>query len=420
MTILQAGRRAGRPGGGLLAAALAFLVPPLTACGSRAPAQPSAAAPPATVTAHAERRPFVRAIRVSGLVSASRSYAVTAPRLAGAGMSVLVVTRLVPSGSAVHKGDLLVEFDRQAQLKNAFDRRGEYVEFLAQIKKKQADQRAARASDESELKQAENALEKAKLELLKKEFQSEIEAEKNQQSFEEAEARLKQLRTTFDLKRRAAAADMRILEIQRDRAHSAMLKAEDNAQKMRVLSPLDGLIVPKQVYKGGQMGEVQEGEQVRPGMPMIDVVDASSMEVRARVNQADVPYLEIGQGAEVRLDAYPAKVFAARLQQLAPIGVVSDMTDKVRTFVAVFSIDGRDPVLMPDLSASADVEIERVPDALVVPRDAVTIRSGQATVFVQDGSRFVERAITIRARSEWEVAVATGLQAGAVVRRGPA
>jgi len=331
---------------------------------------------------------------------------------------MLVVTKLVASGASVRKGDLLVEFDRQAQVKNAFDRRGEYLDFLAQIKRKQADQRAAQARDESDLKQAENAAEKAKLELLRKEFQSAIEAEKNQQTFEEAQARLEQLRQTFDLKRRAAVAELRILEIQRDRAQSAMLKAEDNATRMRVLSPLDGLVVPKQVYKGGQMGEVQEGEQVRSGMPMIDVVDASSMEVRARVNQADVPYLRIGQTADVRLDAYPGKVFPAKLEQLAPIGIASDMTEKVRTFVAIFSVTGRDPVLMPDLSAAADVEIERIPNALVIPRDAVEIRNGKATVFVQDGRAFAERTITIRARSEKEVAVASGLDANAVVRRG--
>lgn len=402
---------------GLLAVGLVALLPTLPACGSSRQPADTGSTLVADATARAERRPFVRTIRVAGLVAASRSFAVTAPRLAGAGMSVLVVTKLVPSGSSVKRGDLLVEFDRQAQIKNAFDRRGEYVDFLAQIKKKQADQRAARARDESDLQQAENALEKAKLELLKNEFVSPIEAEKNQQTFEEAQARLKQLRQTFDLKRRAADAEMRILEIQRDRARAAMLKAEDNAKKMRVLSPFEGLVVPKQVYKGGQMGEVQEGEQVRPGMPMLDVVDASSMEVRARVNQADVPYLQIGQPAEVRLDAYPGKVFPATLEHLAPIGVVSDMTDKVRTFVAVFSVGGRDRVLMPDLSASADVEVERIPNAVVVPRDAVVIRDGKASVFVQDRSGYVERAITIRTRSEQEVAVASGLEPGAVVRR---
>lgn len=412
------------PGSRLLAAASLFvLLSLLPGCGPRESAGNDAGSATgngqaSTVTARAERRPFVRAIRVAGLVAASRSFAVTAPRLSGSGMYTLVVTKLVASGAAVHKGDLLVEFDRQAQVKNAFDRRGEYLDLLAQIKRKEADQRTARVLDESDLKQAENAVEKAKLETLKQEFQSAIEAEKNQQTYEEAQARLKQLRQTFELKRRAAEAELRILQIQRDRAHSAMLKAEDNATKMRVLSPLDGLVVPKQVYKGGQMGEVQEGEQVRSGMPMIDVVDASSMEVRARVNQADVQYLRIGQTGEMRLDAYPGKVFPAKLVQLAPIGIPSDMTDKVRTFIAVFSVAGRDPVLMPDLSASVDIEIERVPDALIVPRDAVDIRSGKATVFVQDGGGFVERTITIRARSESEVAVGSGLDANAVVRRG--
>jgi HlyD family secretion protein len=419
VTILRAGFWPRGPGGASTAVFLVLLtfLPVLSACGSRQPAATNSA-PTVDVTARAERRPFVHTIRVSGLVAASRSFAVTAPRLAGATMSMLIVTRLVSSGASVRQGDLLVEFDRQAQIKNAFDRRGEYLDLLAQIKKKQADQRTARAADESELSQAENALEKARLELLKKEFQSPIEAEKNQQTFEEAQARLAQLRQTFDLKRRAAAAELRILEIQRDRANSAMLKAEDNSTKMRVLSPLDGLVVPKQVYKGGQMGEVQEGEQVRPGMPMIDVVDASSMEVRARVNQADVPFLRLGQPAEIRLDAYPSKSFKGELVQLAPIGAVSDMTDRVRTFVAVFSVAGRDPVLMPDLSASADVEIDRIADAMVVPRDAVAIRDGKASVFVQNGSGYVERAITVRARSEREVAVATGLDVGTVVRRG--
>ena len=55
------------------------------------------------------------------------------------------------------KGDLLVEFDRQGQIKASLDRRAEFLDFEQQIAKKQADHQAARAKDESELKQAENA-----------------------------------------------------------------------------------------------------------------------------------------------------------------------------------------------------------------------------------------------------------------------
>jgi HlyD family secretion protein len=398
----------------LRAGALLAILPALAACRSSAPADPGTLA---DNTARAERRAFVRTIRVAGLVAASRSYVVAAPRMAGGGMGTLVVTRLVRSGTQVKRGDLLVEFDRQTQIKNAFDRRSEYMDYLAQIRKKQADQQAALARDQSELKQAANALEKAKLALLDREFVSAITAEKNEQFAQEAEARLNQLRETFDLKRRAEQADLRILEIQRDRAKSAMDQAEANAKKLTILSSIDGLVVPKQVFKGSQMGEVQEGEEVRPGLPIVEVVDASAMEVRARVNQADLGVLRIGQPVEVRLDAYPGKMFHGRLEQVAPIGVTSDMSAKVRTFAAVFSIDGRDRVLMPDLSASVDVEIERVPDVVVVPRDAVAGGDGQAVVFVSNGSSFEEREVKVHTQSDYEVAIASGLEEGAIVRR---
>ena len=56
------------------------------------------------------------------------------------------------------KGDLLVEFDRQGQIKASLDRRAEFLDFEQQIKK-QAEHATARAKDEAELKQAENAVE---------------------------------------------------------------------------------------------------------------------------------------------------------------------------------------------------------------------------------------------------------------------
>jgi multidrug efflux pump subunit AcrA (membrane-fusion protein) len=106
------------------------------------------------------------------------------------------------------------------------------------------------------------------------------------------------------------------------------------------------------------MGDVQEGEEVRPGLPIVDVVDPSRMQVRARVNQADIGLVRIGQKARVRLDAYPDLVFDGRIEQLSPLALLSTLTPKVRSFVAIISISGSHPNLMPDLSAAVDVDAE--------------------------------------------------------------
>ena len=72
------------------------------------------------------RGAFTRSLRTNGLVESIGFHNVAAPRLVGvsgpAG-NTLIVTELTPSGSLVSAGDLLVEFDRQNQLKAAIDRR---------------------------------------------------------------------------------------------------------------------------------------------------------------------------------------------------------------------------------------------------------------------------------------------------------
>src|SRR4029453_3512663 len=67
------------------------------------------------------KRDFTKSIRLSGTGEAVEATTISTPRLAGQNNQSLVVTTLVRPGSMVRKGDLLVEFDRQDQLKNALD-----------------------------------------------------------------------------------------------------------------------------------------------------------------------------------------------------------------------------------------------------------------------------------------------------------
>jgi HlyD family secretion protein len=371
----------------------------------------------------AARRDFVRTVRVSGTVAAVRSTLVSAPRLSGPNSSSLVIVRLVRGGASVKRGSLLVEFDRQQQLSNAFDRRAEYLDLEEQIRRKRAEQAAARAKDETELTQAGSDAERARLETLKNDMLPAIEAEKNTQRLEEAQAKAAQLRDTFQLKRRAAEADLRILEIRRNRAKNAMEHAERNAERMAIVSPLDGMAVIKSIWKGNQIAEVQEGEEVRAGVPIVEVVDPGGMHVRAQVNQADINQLRAGQRASIRLDAYPDLVFDGRVEQVSPLGVVSTLNPKVRTFVALVSIASSHAKLMPDLSAAVDVTVERKPGAVIVPRDAIVLDGKTRYVLVRSGTRdnvdatFERSEVTIGAMCDHEAEIVSGIREGAVVRR---
>ena len=370
-------------------------------------------------TVRVTRRTFSRILRLTGLVEAARSTTFTVPRLQGPGSGVLVVTRLAPGGRMVKAGDIIVQFDPQAQERVAFERRSEFEDFAAQLARKEAEHAASRTADESALVQAKNAVSKSRLEMLKNEMLAAIQVEKNQQTLAESEANLEMLQRTFDIKRSAERAERRALEIQRDRAHAAMKHAQRNIESMTMRASHDGMIVLKNVWKMGQMGEVQEGEEVRPGLPLVDVIDPSRMRVRARINQADAPLLRSGQVATVELEAYPGRQFTAQLESIAPAAVTSWLSPRARWFTTTLTINGADPVLLPDLTAAVDVVVDRQDGVVVVPRESVVMDANRAVVHVQSGNGWTATPVTLGAIGDTEAVITAGLPEGAVVRKRP-
>lgn len=298
-------------------------------------------------------------LRLNGTTEAVHMRAIVAPMLSGETFGTLTITHLVRNGERVRQGNLLAEFDRQAQMRTVMDKQAEYVDLANKAAEAQAKEVADRAKDETEIGKAESDLSKAQLEMQKVELLSKIDAEKANETLEEARATLAQLRTTFDLKRQSAAAGIRLLEIQRDRSKQVMEHAQANADLMQIRSPIDGVVVLNSVFKQSRMAEVQEGDQVRAGVTFMQVVDPSRMQVRASVNQEDFLALRMGMPARIHLDAYPELVFSGRLEEMAPIARTGDFSSKLRSFSVVFSIEGNDAKLMPDLSAAVEVK----PDA---------------------------------------------------------
>ena len=391
----------------------------LMACARPEPQAASQEAAGSPGTVRVERRNLRNTARLHGTVAAVESYTVLAPRLSGQMTGTMVITGIAPNGSRVRKGDILVEFDRQNQMKTVLDRQAEYDNLVQQIRKKQADQEAARAADETELKTAEVDLQSARVEMRKNEVVSRIQAEINKQNLAEAEARLKQVNDTLALKREAAAAELRILEIQRDRAQKAVTYAQNNIEKMTVRSQLDGLVVLTPIYKGTRMVDPQEGDEVRPGGGIMLVVDPSAMQVVARLNQVDVAQVRAGMNTEVRLDAYPDLVFPGIVDRISAIGTSSQYSKRIRYFAAVISIRGSHPKLLPDLTAAVDVELEGSEDVLLLPREAVAAQNGQSVVRILTDGRTELRPVKTGPMNELEVVIESGLEEGMTVSRNP-
>ena len=293
-------------------------------------------------------------LRLHGLVEAVEFFGVVAPP---GRTGQLTIVRIAPKGAMVKKGDLVIEFDRQVPLREAIDKQAAWKQLEEDIRKKQAEITLQDAVDDTALKTAENDLALARLETTKNDVLPRIDAEKNTLSLQAAEAKLPSLRTSIALRRQAAAAELAILELKRDRAARVRDRAMATAEALLVVAPIDGLVVPRTIWKqgGGGPGDPEEGDEVWPGIAVLDVVSPHAMRVRVKVNQVDVHRLVVGTPARITLDAYPDRSYPGRLRQVSPIAARGAFSPKVRTFTAIFDVDAQQGEIAPDLSAAVDL-----------------------------------------------------------------
>lgn len=156
----------------------------------------------------------------------------------------------------------------------------------------------------------------------------------------------------------AEAAELRILELQRDRQKIAVARQQSNAEKLSLRAPISGMVALQNVFRNNSMGHAEEGDQLWPGSPLLKLFDPSAMIVELSVGEPDGAVLVPGAKAVVHLDAFPGLTFTARFDSASPVAS-APMASPIKTFSARFVLDQSDPHLLPDLSAAVDIELPK-------------------------------------------------------------
>jgi multidrug resistance efflux pump len=294
-----------------------------------------------------------RAIRATGTIRAVQSISILVPRIEGQGGN-LTLSSLAPNGVLVNVGDPIAAFDRAAELKTMREAQTRLDDLSHQIEEKRAEQASAVERRISDLATARADMRKAEIETRKGPVLSAIDQEKNQVKLEDARAHVASLEKSMKLRELAEAAELRVLELQKQRQQVAVERQTRNSEKLTLKAPIKGMIALQNVYRNNSMGHAQEGDQLWGGSPLLSLFDPTRMEVEVAVGEPDGAVLVPGAVATVHLDAFPGAVFKASFVSASPVAT-SGLGVSVKTFAARFRLLGNDPRLMPDLSAAVDI-----------------------------------------------------------------
>lgn len=310
-------------------------------------------------TAHVRRGDVVVRTFSRGELRAVRSVTMIAPNLFGS----VQVTKLAPLGGFAREGDLIVEFDDSEVLGRLEEKQIELDQTDERIKKSEADLAIRTNQDEVELLRARYAVRRADLEVKRNELLSAIDAKKNELNLKEAQQRLDKLKSDIESRRRQAEAEIAVLREEKNKAELEMAREKQRLRQVKVLAPMGGLVAIRQqrgnfFFAGTQMPDIREGDELRPGMPVADILDLSELEIMARVGELDRANLLEGQSVLIHLDALPDKSISGKIKGLS--GTASSdpySSDPAKKFDVTFEINMRQ--LLQTLGAKPD-QVQRI------------------------------------------------------------
>jgi HlyD family secretion protein len=305
-------------------------------------------------TEKASRRNILQTVSATGKVQPEVEVKIS-PEVAGE-----IIELPVQDGMAVKKGDLLVKIKPDSY--KALVEQQEAA--ISAAKATNLQQKATLLKTEQDFKRAEDLFNKKLI---------------SAQEYNAAQAAFDVAKNTFESS---------LHEIERAQAGSS--QARDQLSKTTIYSPIDGTIT----LLNSKLGERVVATNQFAGTEMMRVADLSHMQAVVDVNENDVVNIKINDKTKIAIDAYADRKFRGTVQQIANTGKTTGAgtQEEVTNFEVKIRIDDHDVKLRPGLSCTADIETNEVKNAVAVPMQSVTIRTGDSNLSPEEIEKRKQKA----------------------------
>ena len=299
---------------------------------------------------------------------------------------------LADLGDRVRAGQVLVELDREKSGYNLAQQKAAHARALAKFG----------AADSAHLPPIEKTpdVQKAQAELVqaKQSFERAQELHKRQlvpkQTLDDAETMLQSKQASYD----ASLQNAKNLRADIDASEAAMKLADRQLRDTDIRAPFDGYV---------QKRLVSLGEYVKVQTPVMSVVRIDPLKVTAEIPEKMAPWIKIGEGVDLHVDAYPDTPLTGKISRISPA-----VNTATRAFPFEALVPNGDALLKPGTFARVHIVSGKIDQVLTVPYSAIQYRYGVNRVFVVNGDRLSARELKVGERIEDRIEVVAGVKAG--------
>jgi HlyD family secretion protein len=246
----------------------------------------------------------------------------------------------------------------------------------------------------------------------------------------QAEMALERIQRKANANKIQAEADLRAKEQEYNRQKDKLAKIDDQLQKARVIAPKEGMVIyatSAQSGGGGRMRmdnrqPLQEGVEVFERQELIYLPTAASSKAEVAIHEASMQKVRVGLPAVITIDALQGKQFFGEVKKIAPLPDPQSMwmNPDLKIYNSDIWLDAEDPNLRTGMSCKVEIIVAEYSDSIYVPITSVIRVEGKPTVFVvkPDGTQ-EERKVEVGLDNNIMIRVISGLSEGEVVSMSP-
>ena len=218
-----------------------------------------------------------------------------------------------------------------------------------------------------------------------------------------------------------AEAELRAKESEFRRQKDKLKKNEEQIEKTKIYAPADGLVIyatsAQTRHWRGSDEPLDEGREVREREELIYLPTATAVKAEVKIHEASLQKVSVGLPVRVTVDALPGRTFTGEVVKIAPLpdATMVWLNPDLKVYNTEIYLEGEGDNLRTGMSCRAEIIIEEYDDATYVPVQAVLRVGAEPTVYVWSGKDFEPRKVEVGLDNNVMIRILRGLKAGETV-----
>ena len=298
----------------------------------------------------------------------------------------LTITQIIKDGQEVNAGDTLIVFDPSEVQKGIVEAEERLEISLAEMEKLKAQQQSDLDELNTNLQITQISQEISKIQFESATYESDIKKKEIQLNLDKADIALMKAKEQIDnrIKIQKEEIKQKNLSIEQDR--SRLKEAHETLQKLNVTTPAPGIGIIGRNWNSGN--KFQIGDQCYPGYLLIQLPDLSSLKATVKINEVDIAKIATGLNVQIKPDAFSDSIFTGVVSRIANLAVNKDNSSKIKVFPVEILLNQTNKNLLPGLTVSCRIIMDKIDDALYVPKDAVHLEGDKYYVYKKKGKNY--------------------------------